>query len=61
LDRQQPRDADELTIQERVAASRAAQGLPPVITDPATIERVAALLLAAEVADKQHAATREGA
>ena len=27
-----------------VAASRAAQGLPPVITDPATLERVAAVL-----------------
>ncbi|MGH3722040.1 MAG: hypothetical protein ACRDRI_25000 [Pseudonocardiaceae bacterium] len=26
-----------------VAASRAAQGLPPVITDPATLERVAAV------------------
>jgi hypothetical protein len=27
-----------------VAASRAAQGLPPVVTDPATLERVAAVL-----------------
>jgi predicted DNA-binding transcriptional regulator AlpA len=27
-----------------VAASRATQGLPPVITDPATLERVAAVL-----------------
>ena len=26
-----------------VAASRAAQGLPPVIEDPATLERVAAV------------------
>lgn len=40
----------ELTVQERVTASRAAQGLPPVITDPAAIERVAAILLAAETA-----------
>jgi hypothetical protein len=27
-----------------VVASRAAQGLPPVVTDPATLERVAAVL-----------------
>ncbi|HET9256649.1 MAG TPA: hypothetical protein VFO16_15815, partial [Pseudonocardiaceae bacterium] len=27
----------------KVAASRASQGLPPVITDPATLERVAAV------------------
>jgi hypothetical protein len=32
-----------LTIAERVAASRAAQGLPPKVTDPATVERVAAV------------------
>lgn len=31
-------------IRESVAASRAAQGLPPTITDPATLERVAAIL-----------------
>lgn len=47
-----PKDSTvrELTIQERVTASRAAQGLPPVVTDPAVIERVAAILLAAETA-----------
>ncbi|MCH7229597.1 hypothetical protein L0U85_01780 [Glycomyces sp. L485] len=45
----------EPTIKERVAASRAAQGLPPVITDPAAIERVAAILLAAEAADGNRA------
>lgn len=38
-------------IRERVTASRAAQGLPPVVTDPAAIERVAAILLAAETAN----------
>lgn len=31
-------------LRAKVAASRAAQGLPPVITDPATLERVAAVL-----------------
>jgi hypothetical protein len=32
------------TIAERVAASRAAQGLPPKITDPQIIARIAAVL-----------------
>jgi hypothetical protein len=31
-------------LRAKVAASRAAQGLPPVVTDPATLERVAAVL-----------------
>jgi hypothetical protein len=31
-------------LRAKVAASRAAQGLPPVITDPAALERVAAVL-----------------
>lgn len=36
-------------LRAAVAASRAAQGLPPTVTDPATLERVAAVLrLAAE-------------
>jgi hypothetical protein len=41
-----PPPSPELRAQVRakVAASRAAQGLPPVITDPATLERVAAVL-----------------
>lgn len=30
-------------LRAKVVASRAAQGLPPVITDPATLERVAAV------------------
>ena len=34
-----------MTIEERVAASRAAQGLPTKVTDPAALARVAALLL----------------
>jgi hypothetical protein len=32
------------SLRTYVAASRAAQGLPPVVTDPATLERVAAVL-----------------
>lgn len=32
----------------RVAASRAAQGLPPSITDPVILDRVAAIFLAAD-------------
>ena len=35
-------------IRARVAASRTAQGLPPVITDPAALERVAAVLATVE-------------
>jgi hypothetical protein len=31
-------------IRAKVATSRAKQGLPPVIEDPATLERVAAVL-----------------
>jgi hypothetical protein len=31
-------------LRERVAASRAAQGLPPVITDPAILSRAGVLL-----------------
>jgi hypothetical protein len=31
-------------LRAKVAASRDAQGLPPVVTDPATLERVAAVL-----------------
>lgn len=31
-------------IDAKVARTRTAQGLPPVITDPATLERVAAVL-----------------
>lgn len=31
-------------LRAAVAASRAAQGLPPTVTDPATLERVAAVL-----------------
>ena len=42
-------DADEQTLKEAarrlVSESRAAQGLPPKITDPVVIRRVAALLL----------------
>lgn len=33
-----------MTIAERVRRSRAAQGLPPTVTDPAALERVAVLL-----------------
>ncbi|MDA8372450.1 MAG: hypothetical protein M0026_21700 [Nocardiopsaceae bacterium] len=51
----------ELTIKERVTASRAAQGLPPVVTDPAAIERVAAILLAAETANINRANQRSAA
>lgn len=32
-------------VAEITAASRAKQGLPPTVTDPATLERVAALLV----------------
>lgn len=58
-----PKDSTvrELTIQERVTASRAAQGLPPVVTDPAAIERVAAILLAAETANTNRANQRSAA
>ncbi|MBV8540061.1 MAG: hypothetical protein JO063_14155 [Pseudonocardiales bacterium] len=40
-----PPPSPELRAQVRakVAASRTAQGLPPVVTDPATLERVAAV------------------
>ncbi len=31
-------------VRAKVTRTRAAQGLPPVITDPATLERVAAVL-----------------
>jgi hypothetical protein len=31
-------------LRAKVTRTRAAQGLPPVITDPATLERVAAVL-----------------
>ncbi|MFZ0877817.1 MAG: hypothetical protein WAN20_25395 [Pseudonocardiaceae bacterium] len=31
-------------LRAKVARTRASQGLPPVITDPATLERVAAVL-----------------
>lgn len=31
-------------LRDAVAASRATQGLPPSVTDPATLERVAAVL-----------------
>jgi hypothetical protein len=31
-------------LRAKVAASRASQGLPPTIQDPATLERVAAVL-----------------
>lgn len=31
-------------LRARVAASRAAQGFPPVITDPATLDRAADIL-----------------
>jgi len=37
-----PASKEELSAY--VTASRAAQGLPPVVTDPATLERVAAVL-----------------
>jgi len=33
-----------LTIAERVAASRAAQGLPPKITNPEALARIAAVV-----------------
>jgi hypothetical protein len=35
-------------LRARVAAGRAAQGLPPVITDPATLARIADLMVAME-------------
>lgn len=35
----------DITIAERVAQSRAAQGLPPKITDPRIIARIAAVAL----------------
>lgn len=35
--------ADDDRISRKVATSRAAQGLPPAIEDPATLERVAAI------------------
>jgi hypothetical protein len=38
-------NADHPTIEERVAASRAAQGLPPTVADPGTLARVAAILI----------------
>jgi hypothetical protein len=37
------RDVDA-ALRRKVAESRAKQGLPPTITDPATLERVAAVL-----------------
>lgn len=39
------------TITERVAASRAAQGLPPTITDPQALARIAAVLRVTGSAD----------
>ena len=35
-----------MTVAELVAASRAAQGLPPRIEDPATLSRVASIIAA---------------
>lgn len=41
---------------ERVAASRAAQGLPPRVQDPAALARIAALIARKEVAAPARAA-----
>lgn len=38
----------DMTISERVAASRAKQGLPPKITDPQALARIAAVVRNAE-------------
>ena len=46
-----------MTIEERVAASRAAQGLPAKVTDPATLARIAALLITAPPARATTAAS----
>ena len=40
----QPAGTDMETIRRIVRESRAAQGLPPHVQDPATLERVAAIL-----------------
>lgn len=40
-------------LRQWVAESRAAQGLPPTIEDPATIEKVARIFRLAEQAQKQ--------
>lgn len=38
------RPADPETVRAWVAASRAAQGLPPAITDPVVLRRIAVIL-----------------
>jgi hypothetical protein len=43
-----PDPARRAELRARVAAGRAAQGLPPVITDPATLARIADLMVAME-------------
>lgn len=48
-------------LREAVAASRAAQGLPPTVTDPATLERVAAVLRLAAVAAQDSAGPGDAA
>lgn len=42
-----------MTVEELVAASRAQQGLPPKVADPATITRLAALLAPPLVSSKR--------
>lgn len=44
---------DELS--DYVAASRAKQGLPPKVTDPVTIQRIAALILGRRFPDDEDA------
>jgi hypothetical protein len=48
-------------LRAAVAASRAAQGLPPRVTDPATLERVAAVLRLAAVAEQDSAGPGDAA
>lgn len=42
-------------LRRRVTETRAAQGLPPTVEDPTTLQRIADLFLAAERSQKEKA------